>query len=211
MTKTNWEIANHYESEHWEKFSAEIDTLIHTQPQFLDALMINADYFENVGMTLNFSGLKVLDVGGGPVSILLRSNKGYSEFHDGFDEGVVIDPVKITDHQRMRYEYFDIKFIQDKAENITNYYKEKYFDECFIYNCLQHVEDPIKILDGVTQVSKKIRIAEPIYVPTDKCHLHTFTEHYFANYFDKDGWEIEMQNIVNIGSPHYVGIIKLGN
>lgn len=211
MTKTNWEIANHYESGHWEKFTAEVDTLSVSQPQYMESLSIKNDYFESGDLSLNFNGLKVLDVGGGPSSILLRSNKGHCELHDGFSEGVVIDPVKITEHQKIRYEYFGIRFIQDMAENITNYYNEKHFDECFIYNCLQHVEDPIKILDGITKVSKKIRIAEPIHIPMDKCHLHTFTEDYFANYFDRDNWEIQMQNIANIGVPHYIGIINLNN
>lgn len=209
MEKTNWEIANFHESEHWEKFTAEADTIAVAQPQYMDSLFIKNDYFDSRDLSLNFRGLKVLDVGGGPSSILLRSNKNHSELHDGFSEGVVIDPVKISEHQKLRYEYFGVRFIQDMAENITKYYSENYFDECFIYNCLQHVEDPIRILDGITKVSKKIRIAEPIHIPTDKCHLHTFTEDYFANYFDNDKWEIEMQNIVTIGVRHYIGIINL--
>lgn len=209
MKKTNWQIANIHESEHWEKFTAEADTIAVAQPQYMDSLFINSDYFDSRDLSLNFRGLKVLDVGGGPSSILLRSNKNHSELHDGFSEGVVIDPVKISEHQKLRYEYFGVRFIQDMAENITKYYSENYFDECFIYNCLQHVEDPIRILDGITKVSKKIRIAEPIHIPTDKCHLHTFTEEYFANYFDNDKWEIEMQNIVTIGVRHYIGIINL--
>lgn len=209
MKKTNWQIANIHESEHWKKFTAEADTIAVAQPQYMDSLFINSDYFDSRDLSLNFRGLKVLDVGGGPSSILLRSNKNHSELHDGFSEGVVIDPVKISEHQKLRYEYFGVRFIQDMAENITKYYSENYFDECFIYNCLQHVEDPIRILDGITKVSKKIRIAEPIHIPTDKCHLHTFTEEYFANYFDNDKWEIEMQNIVTIGVRHYIGIINL--
>lgn len=45
MTKTNWEIANHHESGHWEKFTAEVDTLSVSQPQYMESLFIKNNYF----------------------------------------------------------------------------------------------------------------------------------------------------------------------
>lgn len=97
------------------------------------------------------------------------------------------------------------------VEDPHQYYSEKgYFDECFIYNCLQHVLDPIQILDKVTSISKRIRIAEPLNVPTDSMHLDTFTKEYFGNYFSESKFDVYQVSIEKIGSCyHYVGLFPI--
>jgi len=206
----SWKNANIGESEYWQIFTAEAETL-KQQEQYMEALYIKHDYYHAPDTSLNMSNLKALDVGGGPVSILLRTNKLRGNQHSGIDVGVVIDPLIITEHQKLRYKYYGLNFIQDQAENINKYFLEKgYFDECFIYNCLQHVENPLKILDRISFVSKKIRIAEPLYIPKDKLHIHTFDENYFNNYFTSDKYQTEYLAIQQIGScNHYVGIFSV--
>jgi ubiquinone/menaquinone biosynthesis C-methylase UbiE len=205
-----WKSANVGESEYWQIYTAEVDTLKH-QEQYMDAMGIHDDYFHAPDNSLNMSGLNVLDVGGGPSSILLRTNKLRGNQHDGVNHGVVIDPLIITEHQKLRYDYYGIEFIQDQSENIDQYYSERgYFDECFIYNCLQHVVDPIEILDKVTSISKRIRIAEPLNIPTDSMHLHMFTKEYFDNYFSESKFEVHQVNVERIGScHHYVGLFSI--
>lgn len=209
--KEAWKIANKDESIFWEIFSCEVDTLKH-QEIYMDAMGIRQDYFYGPDNSLNMSGLNVLDVGGGPASILLRTNNNLpNRPHDGLKHGVVIDPVIITEHQKMRYQFHDIQFIQDQAENIDEYFTEKgYFDECIMYNCLQHVEDPIAILDKITYLSKRIRIAEPLNVPTDHMHLHMFNEKYFDDYFSQERFTCHDKTITKVGScNHYVGLFHI--
>jgi ubiquinone/menaquinone biosynthesis C-methylase UbiE len=211
MSEEAWKKANVDESAYWEIFTCEVETLKH-QDIYMQALGITQDYYYEPDRSLNMSGLNVLDVGGGPASILLRTNNNLpNRPHDGLNKGVVIDPVMITDHQKMRYDFHDIEFIEDQAENIDKYYSEKgFFDECFIYNCLQHVVDPLKILDKITAVSKRIRIAEPLNVPTDHMHLHMFTENYFDEYFSQDRFTCHDKTITAIGScNHYVGLFHI--
>lgn len=205
-----WKNANIAESNFWQIYTCEVDTLKH-QEQYMDALGIRDDYFHAPDNSLNMSGLNVLDVGGGPSSILLRTNKLRGNQHDGVNNGVVIDPLMITEHHKLRYNYYGIEFIQDQSENIDQYYSEKgYFDECFIYNCLQHVLDPIQILDKVTYISKRIRIAEPLNISTDSMHLHMFTKEYFDNYFSESKFKVHQVNLSKIGSCyHYVGLFSI--
>lgn len=210
MSQEQWKIANNAESDYWEIFTCELETFKY-QEQYIDAMGIRNDYFHPPDNSLNMSGLNVIDVGGGPSSILLRTNHLRGNQHSGLANGVVIDPLVITEHQKLRYEYYGIELIQDQAENIDKYYSEKgYFDECFIYNCLQHVLDPIQILDKATYISKRIRIAEPLNIPTDHMHLHMFTKDYFDNYFSSDKFKVYESGVEKIGScDHYVGLITI--
>lgn len=210
MSQEQWKIANIAESNYWEIFTCELETFKY-QEQYIDAMGIRNDYFHAPDNSLNMSGLNVLDIGGGPSSILLRTNHLRGNQHEGLNAGVVIDPLLISEHQRLRYDYYGIKFIQDQAENIDQYYSENgYFDECFIYNCLQHVLDPVKILDKATLVSKRIRIAEPLNIPTDHMHLHMFNKQYFDNYFSENIFEVHEVNVEKIGScDHYVGLFTV--
>jgi hypothetical protein len=205
-----WSNANVLESEFWHLYTAEVDTLKY-QEQYMDALGIRDDYFHAPDNSLNMSGLNILDVGGGPSSILLRTNNLRGNQHNGIKNGVVIDPLIITEHQKLRYEYYGIEYIQDQSENIDKYYSEEgYFDECIIYNCLQHVLDPIKILDKITFISKRIRIAEPLNIPTDNMHLHMFSKKYFDDYFSEDKFDIHHNGVEIIGScSHYIGLFSI--
>lgn len=198
----NWERANEIESNYWGIFTAELMTLKH-QELYIDALNIRSDYFDVIDNSLNFSDKKILDVGGGPASLLLRTNNTKGNCHDGIIEGVIIDPVIITEHQLDRYKYFNLNFINDKGENIDLYYNDKnHFDETIIYNCLQHVENPIEILDKITHISKRIRLSEPINASTDEAHLHEFTSKYFDDYFINFN-KIKCEVIVIGSAKHY--------
>lgn len=220
----NWEKSISLESDYWDRYSSEIHTVIQ-QERYLENLDIYKDYSGIHGkssMDLDFKGKKVIDIGGGPCSILLRANGGKRRELNptieswGVDKsttktanGVVIDPVICSEYVKIRYNYFNIDFINDDAESLYKYYNEiNYFDEAIIYNCLQHVMNPVEILDQVIKVSKKIRICEPINVPTDALHLHTFTSGYFEKYFSDNLFRPVKNEICEIGTPHYTGIYE---
>ena len=92
MSQKAWKKANVDESAYWEIFTCEVETLKH-QDIYMQALGITQDYYYEPDRSLNMSGLNVLDVGGGPASILLRTNNNLpNRPHDGLKKGVVIDP-----------------------------------------------------------------------------------------------------------------------
>jgi hypothetical protein len=61
------------------------------------------------------------------------------------------------------------------------------FDEAWIYNCLQHVENPEKIAANVQKWAKKVRIFEPLNWGTCPGHPHNLTEEYLNKIFNRKG------------------------
>lgn len=91
----------------------------------------------------------VVDLGGGPVSLLLKT---YS-----LDKAVVVDPCPYPDWVMRRYEQVNIDYVAKKAEEFET---EDSFDEAWIYNVLQHVEDPEKAISVARSVATRVRIFE---------------------------------------------------
>lgn len=121
---------------------------------------------------INLNGKSVIDIGGGPVSLLLKSVSGSMK--------TVVDPLAIPEWVKQRYAFADIAFIQSPAEDIrTGVFESgdgKMFDEAWIYNCLQHTMDPEKIIANARKIAKVIRIFEWVDTPAVIGHPQTLTE-----------------------------------
>jgi hypothetical protein len=219
----SWENAIEKESIYWDRYASEIGTLS-CQEDYMKILDIYNDYWSKYGgIDLDFRNKNIIDVGGGPTSILLRGNGGSKRTSEelknswtqtgsvkSLNVGVVIDPLNVAEYVKIRYEHFGVRFINEPAENIDKFYNERnFFDDCIIYNCLQHVINPLEILDKVSKVSKVIRICEPINVPTDEMHLHMFDVKYFTNFFTSDRFECIKSGTCFIGCDHFYGIFKV--
>lgn len=167
---------------------------------------IKNDFYDYDDHRLNLKNLNVLDIGGGPVSLLLRSYN--------LKSGAVIDPAQFLSHIPLRYQNYNIKFYNKPAEELDQINFENKFDETWIYNCLQHTYDAQKILDSVCKITNKIRILEPINAGIDDCHLFNFSFNYFDDYFSKYR-KIKSKSIfINKPQNHcvcqyYCGIIEL--
>jgi hypothetical protein len=112
---------------------------------------------------------KVLDIGGGPTSLLLKCVNVY---------GTVVDPMTMPAWVESRYDAASISLLRMKGENI----KSALFDECWMYNVLQHTENPEKVVGNARQAAKLIRIFEWIDTPTNEGHPHSLTKELL------DGW-----------------------
>lgn len=112
---------------------------------------------------IDMKNKNVLDIGGGAASLLLQCINV---------KGMVIDPIKFPDWVYSRYDCAGIEWKILKGEDID----EIGFDEVFIYNCLQHVENPKKIIDNARRAGKLIRIFEYINIPVCAGHIHTLEE-----------------------------------
>jgi len=113
---------------------------------------------------IDLKGASVLDIGGGSASILLKSIN--------FSKAKVVDPLKYPDWVYARYDCAGIEWEIKKGEDIN----ETGFDEILIYNCLQHCENPKKIIDNARRAGKLIRIYEYINIPICAGHIHTLRE-----------------------------------
>jgi hypothetical protein len=125
--------------------------------------------FHNGKSPFNFDlkGASVLDIGGGPYSLLLKC--------ENFRHAVVVDPCRYPEWVYRRYDAAHIECGQFKGEELL----EKFvgvFDEIWIYNCLQHTENPELIIQNARKIGKIIRLFEWIETGVADGHLHNLTE-----------------------------------
>ncbi len=151
-------------------------------------------YAELMGITrshfsFDVRGARVLDIGGGPVSMLLKaSNLGAS---------MVIDPLmnSYPEWVRQRYATKGISALSMKGEDIRG--EPPYaLDEVWIYNVLQHVEDPAKIIGNARAVARKVRLVEWIDVPAHEGHPHELTQ---AALDEWSGWKGRTKTLAERG------------
>lgn len=111
---------------------------------------------------------RILDIGGGPTSLLLKTRG------DVYGS-LVVDPLVKNYPQWVidRYETKGIKCITSRGEDLGNI-KEKY-DEVWLYNVLQHTDDPELILTNMKKIAHRMRIFEWIDIPPHEGHPHMIT------------------------------------
>jgi hypothetical protein len=83
-----------------------------------------------------------------------------------------------------RYKAADITFKQVKAED----YCSGHYDESIMYNTLQHVENPAKIVSNMLSYSKLVRVHEWLDTPISDGHIHTLKEAELNEWFDGKGF-----------------------
>lgn len=193
MQKQNWIEANEWERQ-WHgscanSYNEETKQYIYAHHMGLDKYATN-----NFGQRgWDFGDQSILDVGSGPYSILLKSKAARM---------VAIDPCQYPEWISVRYAACGIDFINIKAEMMAF---DEGFDECLIYNCLQHTEDPEKILERAWLHSKMIRVFEWIDEPISDGHIHTLTERDLNKWLNGEGRVLDLNQNPCIGRA-YVGI-----
>lgn len=166
-------------------------------------------YFEKMGLqaqmidgkfpVYDLKGASVLDIGGGPTSILLKCINV---------KGTIIDPCDFPEWVGDRYKVAGIKFYKVKGEDfvIGNKIPQTY-DEVFLYNCLQHCENPQKIIQNARKVSKIIRLFEWIETEPNEGHPHVLTEEKLNKWLGGEGKVEEINDRGCVGKCFY-GIFK---
>jgi hypothetical protein len=139
---------------------------------------------------LDMQGKSVLDVGGGPVSMTLRCiNAGTL---------TVVDPCPWPPSVYRRYKNYGIEFIQSAAEDLDQHFRmdvaADLYDEVWLYNVLQHVQDPAEVLAHAKTLGKVLRIFEWLWIPADACHPHVLTPEGLLNW-------LQGSCILKVGMP----------
>jgi hypothetical protein len=114
--------------------------------------------------SFNVHGKRILDIGGGPTSMLLKTKN--------LIQGRVCDPLDFPAWVYARYSVKKIQFCQIAGEHID----ESGWDEAWIYNCLQHTDDPAEILRRAKAAAPIVRIFEWIDIPPHEGHPQMITK-----------------------------------
>ena len=170
---SDWEKAQKWESS-WHGNC--VNSLGEELKQILYAQKMGLKFFHDGKSPYNIdmNGKSVLDIGGGPTSILLRCKSV---------RGTVCDPLEVPNWVKLRYATAGILFKQVKAENL----EEGGFDEVWIYNVLQHTENPELVIEHARHAAKLIRIFEWIDTPTNIGHIHTLTKENLDRWLQGNG------------------------
>ncbi|NBV43262.1 hypothetical protein EBR96_10935 [bacterium] len=122
-----------------------------------------------VGYSFDGQNKSIIDIGGGPVSMLLKTiNKKC---------GKVVDPLPYPEWVSERYKAAKIHLLRKRGEDLN----ALNFDEAWIYNCLQHVDDVAKIIANAKKAAKVIRLFEWIDIPAYPGHPQQLTEQLFTD------------------------------
>lgn len=146
---------------------------------------------ERKGYSFNVNGKSIVDIGGGPTSMLLKTinlNKGH-----------VVDPLK---YPEWTYERYKIKEISVSILRGEDFYGLGY-DECWIYNCLQHTDDPEKIIKNAINSAKILRIFEWVDIPAHEGHPQEITESFLNSAIGSSGKIVQLAESGCFGKAYY--------
>ena len=146
-------------------------------------------------------GVSVLDIGGGPYSLLLKC--------EDFSRAVVADPCAYPEWVYMRYESADIGTMQLAGEELDQLSLYT-FDEIWIYNVLQHTMSPETIIKNALSLGKIVRLFEWIETGTAKGHPNDLNETDLNKWLGGIGKIEQLSEGGCVGKAYY-GVFKGAN
>jgi 2-polyprenyl-3-methyl-5-hydroxy-6-metoxy-1,4-benzoquinol methylase len=139
----------------------------------------------------DLGGLSVLDIGGGPVSLLLKCIN--------FSRAKVVDPLRQPEWVLERYKLKGVEYEQKKGEKIA----EEGWDEVWTYNTLQHCENPKVIIENGKKAGNLIRIFEWLDVPIVDGHINNLTESNLNEWLEGIGKVEQLNNPPAMGKAYF--------
>lgn len=143
--------------------------------------------------TYDLGGRSVIDIGGGPVSLLLKTiNLG---------RAVVADPGQWPEWVIQRYTAHGIEYWRTNGEDIDGYT----FDEVWIYNVLQHVIDPELVIQRSRALVPEgvIRIFEWIEIDPYAGHPHRLEREVLDEWLGATGFVVDLNERGAVGRAYY--------
>lgn len=166
MPSLDWEKAQSSEAVWWGNCANTYQEETKQREMFAPRLGLSAINHEGKWPTYDLGGRSVIDVGGGPVSILLKCIN--------YSRAIVIDPCGYPDWIRERYREageVGIILVNQCAEDM--YGEGLRVNEVWIYNVLQHVIDPEAVISSAKKICDVIRIVDFVGTKKDEKHLHS--------------------------------------
>lgn len=136
-------------------------------------------------------GKRILDIGGGPTSMLLKTIN--------LKEGLVVDPINYPKWTQDRYNIKNIGVKVQPGEEVD----ETGWDEVWIYNCLQHTEDPARIINNAKRAAPVLRFFEWVDIPPHDGHPHELTQHTLDEWIESRGRLVQLAESGCYGRAYY--------
>ena len=157
----NWQAAQEWEREWWGNCC---NSLGEETKQLLYANRMGLRTFYDGKSPHNFDlgGTSVLDIGGGPCSLLLKCVNVV---------GKVVDPLEFPAWVSMRYQAAGIELKRAQGEHIDT----TGWDEAWLYNVLEHTEEPESIIQNARRAARLVRVFQWIDTGLSAGHLHSLT------------------------------------
>jgi hypothetical protein len=170
-----WDAAQVWESSWWgdcvHTFGEENKQLVYASRMGLHA----TETPDGQWPVYDLGGASALDLGGGPVSLLLKAvNAG---------RRTVVDPGHFPDWITARYAAAEIEFRVQRAEDVEGMTA----DECWLYNVLQHTDDPAKVAAVARGAAPTLRVFEWIETEVNIGHPHAFSKKDLDALFNANG------------------------
>lgn len=199
ISREAWGEEQHFESDWWSDcrntFGEEAKQLTYARKMGLGPINDGGRW-----PLYDLPGFRVLDIGGGPVSMVLKCR--------GLDRAVVVDPCDYPSWTRDRYESVGVELVKMPAED---YVPDQIFDEVWCYNVLQHTHQPELIVAMMRGAASLVRIFEWVEMPPSPGHPHEFSSAQLADWLDAErdprSWtrESEITWDLNVGRPIWGG------
>ena len=194
-----WEEAQTEELEFWNTPGAELGEQL-KQLTYAPYIGINFYHDGNSPYVIDKSGKTVVDIGGGPVSMLLKTNA---------KSKTVVDPCNYAKWVDDRYTTNDIKWVKKPAED----FNATSVDEFWLYNVLQHTTSPQQIFTNIYNSLVKggvFRFLDWVETPTNVAHPITLTAEDIHVLLLQAGFEEPLVKTDQINSNGAVGKIAYG-
>lgn len=175
------------------------NTYAEEKKQFVYARYMGLKMLPNDYTYFNVGFQRILDIGGGPVSLMLKAlnlEKG----------SVVVDPIAYPDWVMQRYAAKGIDYVKDYGENVIDMLADgrlQKFDEVWMYNCLQHTTDPQRIILGCRKSARMLRIFEWIDIPPHEGHPQMLTEKLLDGWIGQKGSVCQLHESNCVGRAYY--------
>lgn len=175
-----WDQSQELERQWWgdcrNTFAEELKQVAYARRMGIQRIERTADGTIAVFPSFEGMGKDIVDIGGGPVSMLLKTY--------GAQYAMVVDPCVYPDWVRERYSLAGITSLRAKGEDFTPD-RGWEFDEAWIYNVLEHTEDPQKVIENARSVAEVVRVFEWVDYPHDDVHDEMHPHHLTAASLDE--------------------------
>ena len=197
----HWRDAQHEEKDWWGDCA---NTYWEETKQLIYANRMGIDFTwdEQGPYNIDKKGLDILDIGGGPSSLLLKTK--------GFHHALVADPCEYPEWVAERYKAHGVDYIKTAGEDLNSV---ALCDEVWMYNVLQHTKSPEKIIKNAMAALKPggiFRIFEWVNHPTNTAHPHSLSPAELREWIGQKGGAVEFLNENGCHGEAFYGAFKKG-
>ena len=114
----------------------------------------------------------------------------------------VVDPATWPEWVASRYEACGIALVTCSFEDMGPYASPR-FDEAWIYNVLQHVNDPALVITNARAVAHKIRVFDWIEVDPYPGHPHRLEKKQLDDWLGAPGFVAQINENGAVGRAYY--------